>query len=159
DINNHKIEFIYKQYARILLQLFKLDFERIGSLPSLVTGSQAPIRLLTFKVHNILQTGGTTTEYFGYLIEQDWEQSLRQPNTTTGFYGAKNSYRSFSVLKSLVPQFVQQDYRDGPAELICDELGLTNLIVQSGDHLTVGGVVDLEWSSAGPAQLFGSAPF
>jgi hypothetical protein len=46
---------------------------------------------------------------------------LQQPNTTTGFYGAKDSYRSFSVLKSLIPQFVKDDYRHGPAKLICDD--------------------------------------
>ncbi|KAF7511853.1 hypothetical protein GJ744_003086 [Endocarpon pusillum] len=28
DIDDHDIEFIYKQYARILLQLFRLDFEQ-----------------------------------------------------------------------------------------------------------------------------------
>ncbi|KAH8706082.1 hypothetical protein GQ44DRAFT_819114 [Phaeosphaeriaceae sp. PMI808] len=151
DINDHNIESIYKQYARILMQLFKLDFERIGSFPSPVTRFQAPIRPLTFKVHDILQTGGVNT--FGL------EQLLRQPNKTTGFNGAKDSYRSFSVLKSLVPQFVKQDYRDGPAKLICDDLGLTNLIVKSKDDLTVVGVVDLEWSYVGPAQLFGSAPW
>jgi hypothetical protein len=33
------------------------------------------------------------------------------------------------------------------------------MIVRSKDDLTIVGVVDLEWSYAGPAQLFGSAPW
>lgn len=44
-------------------------------------------------------------------------------------------------------------------KLICDDLGLANLIVRSKEDLTVVGVVDLEWSYIGPAQLFGSAPW
>jgi hypothetical protein len=44
-------------------------------------------------------------------------------------------------------------------KLICDDLGLANLIVRSREDLTVVGVVDLEWSYIGPAQLFGSAPW
>jgi len=34
-----------------------------------------------------------------------------------------------------------------------------NLIVRSKDDLTIVGVIDLEWSYIGPAQLFGSAPW
>jgi hypothetical protein len=61
DISDSDIEFIYKQFAGILLQLFKLEFDKIGSLPSPKTGFPAPVRPLTFKVHDILQTGGINT--------------------------------------------------------------------------------------------------
>jgi hypothetical protein len=64
-ISDDQIEFLYKQFAHILLQLFHLDFDRIGSLPSPKTGYPAPVRPLTFKVHDILQTGGVNT--FGAL--------------------------------------------------------------------------------------------
>jgi hypothetical protein len=33
------------------------------------------------------------------------------------------------------------------------------MIVKSKDDLTIVGMVDLEWSYIGPAQLFGSAPW
>jgi hypothetical protein len=62
-------------------------------------------------------------------------------------------------LKSLIPDFVERDYGHGPFKLICDDLGLANLIVRSEGDLTVVGVVDFEWSYVGPAQLFGSAPW
>ena len=45
----------------------------------------------------------------------------------------------------------------GLFKLLCDDFGLANMIVRSKDDLTIVGVVDLEWSYAGPAQLFGSA--
>jgi hypothetical protein len=62
-------------------------------------------------------------------------------------------------LKSLIPDLVERDYDRGPFKLICDDLGLANLIVRSEGDLTVVGVVDFEWSYVGPAQLFGSAPW
>ncbi|CAI7666447.1 unnamed protein product, partial [Penicillium bialowiezense] len=50
-------------------------------------------------------------------------------------------------------------YADGPFKLICDDFGPANMIVKSEEDLTIVGVVDLEWAYAGPAQLFGSAPW
>lgn len=60
DISESDIEFIYRQLANFLLQLFKLDFDQIGSLPSPQTDAQSPTtpRPLTFKAHSILQNGG-----------------------------------------------------------------------------------------------------
>jgi hypothetical protein len=68
-------------------------------------------------------------------------------------------YRSFKVLKSLIPNFVHSEYDSAKFKVICDDLGLANLIVRSRQDLTVIGVVDLEWWYVGPAQLFGSAPW
>jgi hypothetical protein len=67
-------------------------------------------------------------------------------------------YRTFQVLKSLIPYFVHNEY-NSTFKIICDDLGLANLMVRSRQDLTVIGVVDLEWSYIGPAQLFGSAPW
>jgi hypothetical protein len=61
DINDDTIEALYKQFVKIMLQLFQLDFDRFGSLPMLKTEFHVPIRPLTFKVHDIQQTGGTKT--------------------------------------------------------------------------------------------------
>jgi hypothetical protein len=61
DIAEADIEYIYRQFARIQLKLFQLNFERIGSLPTPLTNFVAPIRPLTFKIHDILQMGGVNT--------------------------------------------------------------------------------------------------
>lgn len=66
---------------------------------------------------------------------------------------------AFKVLRSLIPDLVHAKYDRCKFKLICDDLGLANLIVRSREDLTVVGVVDLEWSYIGPAQLFGSAPW
>jgi hypothetical protein len=63
DISDDDIEAIYRQFANFLLQLFKLDFDRIGSLPWPSPAAESPIliRPLTFKAHTILQNGGVDT--------------------------------------------------------------------------------------------------
>ena len=87
------------------------------------------------------------------------EQLVHQPNSVVGLYDAKNKYVAFKVLKALIPDLVNAKYDRCKFKLICDDLGLANLIVQGKEDLTVVGVVDLEWSYIGPAQLFGSAPW
>ncbi|KAJ6110345.1 hypothetical protein N7486_002580 [Penicillium sp. IBT 16267x] len=173
DISDSDIGVIYGQLANFLLQLFKLDFDRIGSLPSPQAEAQSPTppRPLTYKAHSILQNGGvntfgdraqgfaTTTEYFQCVVGQDWEQLVHQPNSTVGLYDAQNKYVAFKVLKSLIGELVNAKYDRSKFKLICDDLGLANLIVHGREDLTVVGVVDLEWSYIGPAQLFGSAPW
>lgn len=104
--------------ASFQLQLFKLDFNSIGNLDSPTPGTCFPTRPLTRKAHDILQTGGvdtfadrskgfsSTTEHFRYVVEQDWEQLVRQPNSAYGKYDAMARYRSFKALKPLAPRFV-----------------------------------------------------
>lgn len=116
-------------------------------------------RLTSIRLGDRAQGFATTTEYFQYVVAQDWEQLIHQLNSTVGPNDAKNKYIAFNVLKSLIPDLVHGDYDRCKFKLICDDLGLANLIVRSREDLTVVGVVDLEWSYIGPAQLFGSAPW
>lgn len=101
----------------------------------------------------------TTTEYFQYVVEQDWEQLLAQPNSIGGEYNARTKYESLSVMKTLISSFVHPEYDRRRFKLICDDLSLANVIVRSEEDLTIVGLVDLEWSYIGPAQLFASAPW
>jgi hypothetical protein len=61
DLSDREIEIIYRQFANFLLQLFKLDFDYIGNLHSPSVNLNFPTRPLTWKVHDILQTGGVDT--------------------------------------------------------------------------------------------------
>lgn len=61
DLSDEEIEIIYRQFASFLLQLFKLDFDYIGNLDSPTPELRFPIRPLTWKAHDILQTGGVDT--------------------------------------------------------------------------------------------------
>ncbi len=63
DVGDSDIEFIYRQFANFLLQLFKLDFDYIGSLPWPENGVDCHVLRspLSFKAHSILQGGGVNT--------------------------------------------------------------------------------------------------
>ncbi|EED15472.1 hypothetical protein TSTA_049120 [Talaromyces stipitatus ATCC 10500] len=65
----------------------------------------------------------------------------------------------FKALQALILGLITKKYDACNFKLIFNDLGLANLIVRSKEDLTVVGVVDLEWSYIGPAQLFGSAPW
>lgn len=83
------------------------------------------------------------TEFFQYLDKQNREQLARQPNSAYGRYNAVAKYWSFKVLKSLRPRFVHNEYDCAKFQVICDDLGLANLMVRSRQVLTIIGVVDL----------------
>jgi hypothetical protein len=51
---------------------------------------------------------------------------------------------AFKVLKALIRKLVNAKYNHCKFKLICDDLGLANLIVRGREDLTVVGVVDLE---------------
>jgi hypothetical protein len=61
DLTDYEMEEIYRQFASILLQIFSLDFDRIGSLEPPMPELHFPTRPLTWKGHDILQTGGVDT--------------------------------------------------------------------------------------------------
>ena len=100
-----------------------------------------------------------TADYFCYLAGQDWEQFQRQPNSGGGPTVTQAKYAALRAIQAVAPQLVEPSYAFGPYKLICDDLGLANFIVRSAEDLTVVGLVDVEWSYIGPAQLFGSAPW
>jgi hypothetical protein len=78
------------------------------------------------------------------VAEQDWQQLVCQPNSTYGQYDAMGKYRTFKVLKSSIPDFINKEYDRAKFKLICDDLGLANLMVRSREDLTVIGVIDFE---------------
>jgi hypothetical protein len=69
DIGDDDIETIYRQLANFFLQIFELNFDHIGSLPSAEPGYTVPIRPLTLKTHAILQDGGVHTFGIANLLQ------------------------------------------------------------------------------------------
>ncbi|RMZ48678.1 phosphotransferase enzyme family protein [Aspergillus flavus] len=151
DIPDADIEFLYRQMAHFMLQFYRIDFSQIGSLTTLQTKFPAPGHPLTWKVHEILRVGGVDT-----LVCGDRANGF---STTRDYSDARSRYASLKILESLIPELTHPTYDRGPFKLICDDFGLGSVIVRSKDDLTITGVVDMEWVYAGPAQLFGSAPW
>lgn len=115
--------------------------------------------LVLIEVDDWVHGFSSTMQYFEYVNSQDERQLRLQPNSIAGPRSAKSRYSALKVLKSLIPELTHTTYDRGPFKLICDDFGLANVIVRSKDDLTITGIVDMEWVYAGPAQLFGSAPW
>ena len=56
-IEDERVEVIYRQLARFMLQLFKLNFSQIGPLPTESESTSRP-QPLTIKAHEIYRLGG-----------------------------------------------------------------------------------------------------
>lgn len=61
EVLDADIEYVYRQMASFMLQLFKIDFNHMGNLPTPKTKFPAPSRPLTWKGHEILRVGGVKT--------------------------------------------------------------------------------------------------
>lgn len=101
----------------------------------------------------------TTKEYFDHVVEQHWQQLLRHLNSVEDEDDARQKYIFFRVLKSLTDRHIWPEYNHGPFKLICDDFSLANMIFDSREKLKITGVIDFEWSYAGPAKLVGTAPW
>ena len=70
-----------------------------------------------------------TREYFEYINRQDWQQLQLQPNSIAGPWSARLRYVLLKILESLIPELTNTTYDGGPFKLICNDLGLVNMIV------------------------------
>jgi hypothetical protein len=53
---------------------------------------------------------------------------------------------SLSVLTFLILDYINNKYNYSLYKLICNDLGLTNMIVKSKDDLTIVRIINLKWS-------------
>ncbi|KAK0635392.1 hypothetical protein B0T17DRAFT_516162 [Bombardia bombarda] len=175
DYDDNVMEKIYRQTARFMIQMFKLDFDEIGTLP--VDASQPPPpdrrRPLTLPAHEIIRLGGvnvfddgsrsqqleTTKDFFDFVVHQQWRQLHEQLNSVYDEKDAREKYIFTRVLKEsdLTSRHVWPEYDRGPFKLICDDFGPNNMLVNKDWDVT--GVLDFEFSYAGPTQFFATAPW
>lgn len=101
----------------------------------------------------------TATEYFHHVVAQHWQQFATQPNSVYGEKRGEQNYIFHKALEALTERHVWPEYERGPFKLICDDLGPANMIVDNTQDLNIVGVIDLEWSYIGPAQLLATAPW
>ncbi|KAK0609327.1 hypothetical protein B0T17DRAFT_546778 [Bombardia bombarda] len=162
------IDNIYRQLARFMVQIFDLDFSDIGSLYVQTPCTQPPLTLAANEISclsgaDVLgprsRAFSSTTEYFHHVVEQHWQQFTRQRNSVDDSDEGRENYVFHRVLKSLTDHQAWPEHDAGPFKLICDDFGPANMLVNNSRELKIVGVVDLEWSYAGPAQLFATAPW
>ncbi|KAF4624225.1 hypothetical protein G7Y89_g13947 [Cudoniella acicularis] len=174
DISDEALYTIYRQIAKILLELSMHDFDKIGA-PSLVEHEDGTTPWLvtsapmTLKMNEIERAGyvkvddplsepfQTVTEYVDNLVQQNATHLREQRNSIDGAVDARRKYILRQRVKSLAPHFVSKSYDSGPFKLICDDFRPGNILVRE-DTLEIVAVIDWEWTYAGPYQFLFSPP-
>ncbi|OAA53478.1 Protein kinase-like domain protein [Niveomyces insectorum RCEF 264] len=167
SLGDDAIDIIYRQLARFMLQIFQIDFHEIGSLADQTPRTQPPLTMAGNEISclagvDVLRPRSeafSTRTYMQHLVEQHWQQFAKQRNSVEDDESGKANYIFHHVLRSLVDRHVWPDYDAGPFKLICDDFGPGNMLVNNRQELKIVGVLDLEWSYQGPAQLLATVPW
>ncbi|RAK89661.1 phosphotransferase enzyme family protein [Aspergillus costaricaensis CBS 115574] len=170
DIDEEALKALYGQMAQVLLELWKLDFDCIGSLANNeVTGKpQVTKRPLTLAMNELVRTCGLTdldpprtynssTDYIVSLLELQSKHLQQQRNSIYDSTDCREKYACRHLMKASALNFLSLEDNYGPFKLFCDDLCPGNVLVN--DSLQITGIIDWEFCYAAPAQFAGSIPW
>lgn len=170
-IDQRTLQTLYGQMAEILLELWDLNFEAIGSLALKEQAGTHAIagRPLTIEMNELIRTCGlkesvfedrvyhSTTDYIASLLEQQSKHLEQQRNSIYDSMDCREKYACRHLMKAIALNFIDRATNYGPFQLFCDDLCPGNVLVD--DTLQVTGVIDWEFSYAAPSQFAGSIPW
>jgi hypothetical protein len=161
ELENPAKRKIYQQLADIAMQLRLQPFDRIGALTlddrERWTLSNRP---LTADLANLQRDGieirmtpcyTSALKYFTDYFNHHRRRFLEQPNSTDDVSDAREKYAGLSLFETLISQFVNREYNEGPFVLCHGDLHQPNLLID--DDLQIIAVLDWEWSCVLPMQV------
>ncbi|CAL5868923.1 uncharacterized protein PFLUO_LOCUS3151 [Penicillium psychrofluorescens] len=173
DADEQTLRTLYGQMAEILLELWGLDFDRIGSLgqPESESSNKPYIdgRPLTIEFNELMRTCGmkesifpsrvyhSSIDYITSLLDQQSLHLEQQRNSIYDSNDYRQKYTCRHLMKAIALNFIDRDDNYGPFKLFCDDLCPGNVLVD--DSLRLVGVIDWEFCYAAPAQFAGSIPW
>ncbi|KAL3474098.1 kinase-like domain-containing protein [Aspergillus californicus] len=160
---------LYGEMANVLLELWKLNFDKIGSLGAGIPGGKPGIdgRPLTQEMNESIRTTGVTdyfprrtyqssADYFVSLLELQSIHLRQQRNSVYNAQDCRDKYVCRQLMKAIALDFIpKSDY--GPFKLFCDDLSPQNVLVN--DSLEITAVIDWEFCYAAPSQFAASIPW
>ncbi|KAK7559934.1 kinase-like domain-containing protein [Phyllosticta citricarpa] len=171
DISDRDLRVIHRQMARFFLELYKLRFDRIGSLTMnddgrvSVQGPPLTWKMQEIEAHSGVKVGGdrlepfdSSTDYFGWVADMDWQHLDQQFNSVDDAADARAKYVFQKLFRKTIPRFVAPQYDRAPFGLVCDDFRYGNMLVNNERDLQVVAVLDWEWSYTAPLQLCHSPP-
>ncbi|RMZ79404.1 hypothetical protein DV738_g3332, partial [Chaetothyriales sp. CBS 135597] len=163
----------YKIMAKILIQLSKCEFTRIGGLsrdesrrwcigkrPMTVNANQL-VALANYPPAELpAGTFATATDYFAALAETHMTHLRTQRNDAIEDEAdCRKKYVARCLFRVVAKRFSEARDRDnGPFRLVCDDLRPSNVIVDE-EELNLRAVIDWEFSYAAPAEFTYCSPW
>ena len=182
NIAEEKLEFLYSQVANILLQLFSLDFSRIGSLNQTQEVQRRPLttNMNDLRIHTNMplqllpsQTYDTAKEWYSTLADMHMAQLVVQYNDATeddddvrDKYIARKLFQRLANADNL---WSHQGDSDGSSrgssggssgssfKLFSQDLRPANILIN--EELQVVSVIDWEFAYAAPAEFAFDPPW
>ncbi|KAM3512052.1 hypothetical protein MY11210_004312 [Beauveria gryllotalpidicola] len=171
NIDEEKLESLYRQVSGILLQLSKLEFPLIGALEEIDEWQwEVRKRPLSMPLNELVRIGtfpraklptGTfqsSSEYIKSLASLHVDHLFHQRNDIIESetdcrrkYTARKLFQKLAQEKKLVPD------SHGPFKFWCDDLRPSNILLN--DRLEIAAVIDWEYSYAAPCEYTYSPPW
>lgn len=170
NIDDAKLDKVYGQIARFMLQLSQLDFPGIGAIsgdPASNTWSVTS-RPLTYNMNELATVSGYPTdefptmpfvsasEYFQNLANEHLTHLWTQRNLADNPADAQKRFIARHRFKQLIPKYCIDDA--GPFKPFCDDLQPSNMLIDD-ETLDITAVLDIEFTNVTPAQFTYDPPW
>nr|ASK38719.1 putative phosphotransferase [Paecilomyces divaricatus] len=170
EISISKLKTAYREMARVLLELSRSRFSRIGAPTQNTDGAWSVYkRPLTYNINELLTYANfppqdlhkgpfsTANEYFLALAEDHLQHLRTQRNDAVDDEAdCKKKYVARCLFRNIARNF-STAYNNGPFSLFCDDLRPSNVLVDSDLHIT--SVIDWEYCYAAPLEFTYCSPW
>ncbi|KAM3541950.1 hypothetical protein ARSEF1564_005119 [Beauveria bassiana] len=173
NIDETRLERLYGQAAKILLELSKMEFPLIGALEETKEGSwEVTRRPLSLDMNELVRAGtlpqnklpaatfNSSSEYLQSLATLHVHHLAHQRNGAVESkvdcqrkYVARHLFQKLASEKRLL----SGKYDKGPFKLWCDDLRPSNILLDA--NLQINGVIDWEFSYAAPNEFTFAPPW
>ncbi|KAJ5573576.1 uncharacterized protein N7459_008003 [Penicillium hispanicum] len=169
DLDPQILRNLYSQMADVLLELWSLEFDSIGTLGQ----SSGEVAIMqgpqTLEMNELMRTSGiskdaftsdvyhSSTDYIASLLHLQSLQLEEQRNSIYDTVDCREKYTCRHLMKSLALNFIHESDNHGPFRLFCDDMGPGNVLVN--DSLQITGVIDWEFCYAAPSQFASGIPW
>lgn len=169
SLDDMTLKKLYNEVAGVLVQLWSLEFDKIGSLDfdSINNAWEINRRPLTLGMNELVRHGGippedlgsgfftSSLDYFHHLSNLRSLHLRKQKNSIDDSRDCRQKYTCRYLLKSVIPFFA--DDVNGPFKLFCDDLSPGNILFDPRSF-KITGIIDWEFCYAAPSQFLASPP-
>ncbi|GKZ19973.1 hypothetical protein AbraIFM66951_011384 [Aspergillus brasiliensis] len=170
QISDRSLKRAYREMARVVIELSKLEFDSIGALEEKEGSSSIARRCLTFNMNELMVSANmpeevfpshmfrSATDYFQALaMQQLLHLRLQQHDAINSEEDCRRKLTARYLFLNITKKLCCEN-AEGPFRLYCDDFRPSNVLVDL-DVFRVSGVIDWEFTYAAPAEFTWVAPW